>query len=117
LGLGCPHILGPAEAVDQAELLLAVVTLAAKTLHPNLASPDYTAAGRFANRATPSKSAKEDFVNNQPSALWAVFTFHYNRLVLNTEIDANAAIVGSTLVLVDRGSILPPFPSIIAFAA
>jgi DNA-binding GntR family transcriptional regulator len=63
-----------------AKLLLAVVTLAAKTAHPNLAPADYAAAETLANRASASKSPKEDFEYNQ--AFWDIFFRKTDRPIL-----------------------------------
>lgn len=72
--------LSAAEAVDLAELLLAVVTLAAKTAHPNLAPSDYAAAAAVAKRATASKKPKENFASNQ--AFWEIILRKTGRPIL-----------------------------------
>ena len=57
--------LSPEEALDIAELRLAVITLAAKTAYRHLSPADFDLAYGFAKQITRSNSAKEQFEYNR----------------------------------------------------
>ena len=76
--------LSPEEALDIAELRLALIALAAKAAHRHLSPADFDSAYGLAKQATRSKSAKEHFEHNrrfwdiifektQRPILWEVF--------------------------------------------
>jgi DNA-binding GntR family transcriptional regulator len=91
--------LSPEEALDMAEIRLALITLAAKRAHRHLSPADFDLAYRLAKQMTRSNSAKEHFEYNrrfwdvifektQRPILWEVFTqlddrsTRYNPLLL-----------------------------------